>query len=84
MNEELVFSEQDWRDKSADLERRIAELEAELNTADGSNDKLRLENAALRKALEDAPHEPDCAAIDHAIGMKDPPCGCWKSKIQCP
>ncbi len=36
----------------AQLEARVAKLEAELNIADGSNDKLRLENTALRKALD--------------------------------
>ncbi len=65
---------------------RIAELEAErdahLGTLDDRNkllikfQELQLENALLRKTLEDAPHMSMCDSWDQK------PCDCWKSRIQ--
>ncbi len=82
------------------LNARIAELEAERDALDAENteqaDQIRrhialrdagdAENTALRKALEDAPHEAHCPVWSYAtdsLGRKIErgPCRCWKAQI---
>ena len=87
------------------LKARIAELEAELvdcrKVCSGllakdldSSAVARAENAALRKALEDAPHKYNCDALprwSEIVGIQPGPivtelpprgpCNCWKSRI---
>ncbi len=83
-----------------ELKSRIAELEAERNNLRIQRDdherelefhstnrvNQRAEVAALRKALEDAPHERfcrshiTCSIPEHGCM----PCSCWKAKIPQP
>jgi hypothetical protein len=54
--------------------KRIAELEVERDIFKRTLDKRDAENERLRKAIEDAPHAPDC--YSNPLGK----CDCWKQE----
>ena len=79
------------------LSMNIAELKAELDKLQRAwdqsmeiirnqalqNNNLIAENALLRKALRDAPHDRHCNGMSNLMAGDGPPgpCDCWKSRI---
>ena len=71
-------------DKDAEIEalqRRIAELEEELQTHINCATQYFNEKAVLEQRIADAPHDADCSFWEiQGICNPEDECDCWKSK----